>query len=148
MPTYTCSALAGRLTPVAKRDIANAITAVHHETTGAPTFFAQVLFADIAPENYFVGGVPLRSDQIFVRGEIRAGRSAKDKHNLISRLIQAVCEAAGMLPACVWVYIAELPAKHMAEFGHILPEPGGEGRWMDELPPADRKRMLGIGTHA
>jgi hypothetical protein len=30
----------------------------------------------------------------------------------------------------VWVYLTEVPAKNMAEFGQILPKPGGEEAWM------------------
>jgi hypothetical protein len=36
----------------------------------------------------------------------------------------------------------------MAEFGQVLPEPGGEEAWMAALPQAeqDRMRMMGVGA--
>jgi phenylpyruvate tautomerase PptA (4-oxalocrotonate tautomerase family) len=49
MPTYACSAAAGRLTPAQKLEIVQSITAIHHEETGAPRYFVQVIFYDIAP---------------------------------------------------------------------------------------------------
>jgi phenylpyruvate tautomerase PptA (4-oxalocrotonate tautomerase family) len=51
MPTYACSAAAGRLTPAEKLEIVQSITAIHHGETGAPRYFVQVIFYDIAPAN-------------------------------------------------------------------------------------------------
>jgi hypothetical protein len=33
----------------------------------------------------------------------------------------------------------------MAEYGHILPEPGGEQAWLDGLPAEDRAYMQSVG---
>jgi phenylpyruvate tautomerase PptA (4-oxalocrotonate tautomerase family) len=49
MPTYACSAAAGRLTPGQKVEIVQSITAIHHEETGAPRYLVQVIFYDIDP---------------------------------------------------------------------------------------------------
>ena len=47
-----------------------------------------------------------------------------------------------MLPANhVWVYITDLIPRQMAEFGHVLPEPGDEAKWAERLPAADRAHM-------
>jgi len=51
-------------------------------------------------------------------------------------------------PFEVWVYVLELPARAMAEFGHILPEPGDEADWTRALPEADHVRMQKIGAGA
>jgi phenylpyruvate tautomerase PptA (4-oxalocrotonate tautomerase family) len=145
MPTYTVSAPESRLSDQQKRRIAAEITRVHHEVTGAPSFFAQVIFADIKPGNYFVGGAPLASDQLFVHGQIRAGRSADEKHRLLVQLLEATAIAAEMHGSHVWVYLVDLPAAQMAEFGHVLPEPGQEAAWASALPAAERERMQNIG---
>ncbi|MGA7157321.1 MAG: tautomerase family protein, partial [Acidobacteriaceae bacterium] len=83
MPTYTVSTEAHRLTPRQKTIIAQEITRIHKAVTGAPSYFAQVLFADIAPENHFVGGKPLQHDLIYLHGNIRAGRSPEQKQDLL-----------------------------------------------------------------
>ena len=36
----------------------------------------------------------------------------------------------------VWVYLNDLNHTDMVEFGHVLPEPGSEQAWVDELPAA------------
>ena len=59
MPTYTVTTLEGCLDGEKRSTIAREITRVHNEATGAPTYFAQVIFIEIAPGKYFVGGMPL-----------------------------------------------------------------------------------------
>ncbi len=146
MPTYTCIVPAGRLSDDQKARIAAEITRVHNEVTGAATFFAQVIFQEITAGNYFVGGKPLSSDQIFINGQIRAGRSAIDRTRLLRGLHACVATAADAEATSVWVYITDLPARDMIEYGHVLPEPGQETTWLDALPPDDRARMRSTGA--
>ena len=63
---------------------------------------------------------------------------------LMKRLVGDVAAAAGMGTFSVWVYLAELPPAAMAEFGHILPEPGGEQVWAEGLPAEERTRMQAL----
>lgn len=145
MPTYNVIAPEGRLTAEQKQQIPAGITRTHNEVTKAPLYFAQVIFYEIKPGNYFVGGTPLTGDQVFVHGNIRSGRSSADKKALLTKLVTLVAKAASTTENHVWVYIAELPPSQMAEFGHILPEPGSEAAWTAALPAADRERMQAIG---
>jgi phenylpyruvate tautomerase PptA (4-oxalocrotonate tautomerase family) len=110
MPTYFCATLEGRLTAVQKRKIASEITRVHCEVAGAPSFFVQVIFQEVKPGNYFVGGAPLKHDQLFVYGHIRSGRAAVDKSRMIAMMAKAVGDAADVENSrSVWVHVAELP---------------------------------------
>jgi phenylpyruvate tautomerase PptA (4-oxalocrotonate tautomerase family) len=145
MPTYVCTIKEGRLSPDQKRRIAGEITRIHCEVTGAPTFFAQVIFEEVKPGNYFMGGVSLAHDQIFVYGRVRAGRSIQDKLKMIKLMAEAVASAAGVSRTAVWIYIAELPARQMMEYGYVLPEPGDEDVWTNALPPEDREFMQAVG---
>lgn len=141
MPTYTVTTPEGCLDDGQRASIAREITRVHHETTGAPAYFAQVLFVEIKPGRYFVGGQPLKRKQVFVNGQIRAGRTVESKDALIRQMLAAVARAA-MLPANhIWVYVSDLIPRQMAEFGHVLPEPGDEAKWAESLPAADRAHM-------
>ena len=79
MPTYVVTAPGGRLSASQKQDLAAQITDIHCSTTGAPAYFAQVIFVDVAAGNYFLAGKPLQKDNIFVHGEIRAGKRRHDK---------------------------------------------------------------------
>lgn len=141
MPTYMVIAASGGLSSAQKSDIAQCITKVHNRVTGAQTFFAQVIFQDITPGNHFVGGAPLQTDQIFVHGHIRAGRSAEIKKQLLLQLVDGVTVAASIARNKVWVYVTDLPPAQMAEYGHVLPEPGSEAQWLAGLPEEDRELM-------
>jgi phenylpyruvate tautomerase PptA (4-oxalocrotonate tautomerase family) len=128
MPTYTVASVEGTLDAPKRAKIASAITRIHSETTGAPTYFAQVIFTEIAPDCYFVGGSPLKGQQVFVNGQIRGGRSAETKDSLIAQITAAVAEASKLANRNVWVYITDLVPRQMVEFGHVLPEAGDEAR--------------------
>jgi phenylpyruvate tautomerase PptA (4-oxalocrotonate tautomerase family) len=146
MPTYFCTTSEERLTADQKSKIAGEITRVHCEVTGAPSFFAQVIFQEVKPGNYFMGGSPLKHDQIFVYGYIRSGRAAVDKSRMIALMARAVGDAAKVENTrSVWVYVAELPPRQMIEFGHLLPEAGDEPAWTAALSTADREFMQSIG---
>src|SRR5258708_34535166 len=90
MPAYFCTSTKGRLPAEQKNKIADEITRIHAEVTGAPSFFAQVIFNDVPPGDWFMGGAPLRHDQIIVYGHIRAGRAAVDKTRMIKLMAEAV----------------------------------------------------------
>ncbi len=141
MPTYTVTTLEGCLDDGKRSTIAREITRIHNEATGAPTYFAQVIFVEVAPGKYFVGGVPLHGQQVFVSGQIRAGRTMASKDALIAAMLAALAAAAQLPTNNIWVYISDLVPRQMAEFGHVLPEPGDEAKWTESLPEADRARM-------
>ena len=141
MPTYTVTTPEGCLTADRRAAIAREITRVHSETTGAPTYFAQVIFNEVAPGRYFVGGQLLHGLQLFVNGQIRAGRSKESKDALIAQMLGAVAKAAGLPANHVWIYITDLIPRQMVEFGNVLPEPGNEAEWTERLAPADRAHM-------
>lgn len=145
MPTYTVTAATDRLTSDQKQRIAQGITRAHSEATGAQGFFAQVIFQSIPPGDHFLGGAPLASDQLFVRGEIRAGRTPEQKAALLEALVALVVESAQTESRYVWAYLSELPPSQMVEYGKVLPLPGSEARWLDSMSEADRHYLLGIG---
>jgi phenylpyruvate tautomerase PptA (4-oxalocrotonate tautomerase family) len=145
MPTYHCTAPAGLLDAGGKSAIAAKITRIHNAVTGAAAFFAHVIFTEVASGNHFMGGAPLASDQIFVHGFIRAGRSVADRERLVTEMVASIADLSALPKRSVWVYVSEIPARQMAEYGHILPEPGGEQAWLDALPAEDRAYMQSVG---
>lgn len=141
MPTYRCTVRADGAADTRRAEVARAVTLAHHEVTGAPPYFAQVLFEPVPDDAVFIGGAPLAHEHVFVHGLIRDGRSAVDRRALTERLVRDVARAAGVDPRFVWVYLTEHPARQMAEFGRVLPEAGEETAWTDELPEALRRFM-------
>jgi phenylpyruvate tautomerase PptA (4-oxalocrotonate tautomerase family) len=125
MPTYVCSAAIGRLTPVQKAEIARSITAIHHEETGAPRYLVQVIFYDLAPDSHYVAGQLAPAAQIWARGDIRGGRTNEQKSQMLRRIMQAVSRASGAAEDAVWVYVYDIPAASVAEYGRTASRAGG-----------------------
>jgi len=144
MPTYTVHAPAGRLSSAQKADIAREITRAHHTHTGAQRFFAQVLFNDVPPGSWYVGGMPIDGEQIYLQGQVRAGRSEPVKKALLTELAEILVAGSGFPRHKTWVYLIELPPSHMVEYGHVLPQPGTEAAWLAALPGEDRAFMQSI----
>ena len=142
MPTYVCAAAAGRLTPVQKLEIVRSITAVHHEETGAPRYLVQVIFYDLAPDSHYVAGQLAPADQIWIRGDIRSGRTNEQKSQMLRRIMHDVGRASGATEDAVWVYLSDIPAENLTEYGRILPPPGKEDAWFSSLPDATRERLM------
>jgi len=145
MPTYTVHSPAGHVTSEQKQSLAREITRAHNEVTGAQTFFAQVIFNDIPQGGWFVGGAELVGKQIFVSAQIRGGRPPELKARLLRKLLDVTAQATGSRSNQVWVYLTELEPAQMAEYGHVLPQPGAEAQWLADLPPGDRALMQSVG---
>ena len=83
MPTYTVKYSNINLSQKQKNSIANHITKTHSKHTGANTFFAQVIFQKNEKNAHFMGGKLVKTKEIFLNGQIRAGRTSKVKKKLI-----------------------------------------------------------------
>ena len=108
MSTYLCHARLGRLTDVQKGEIAEAFTRIHNQVTDGPSFFVQVIFRDVGSGDHFIGGAPAAEDQAWIQGEIRAGRTAEQKSELLTRLVDAYSNIARTHESNVWAYIQEI----------------------------------------
>jgi phenylpyruvate tautomerase PptA (4-oxalocrotonate tautomerase family) len=145
MPTYIVTAPEQRLSQSQKNRLAAEITRVHCEVTGAPPYFAQVIFVDVQEGNYFMGGKPLEGDRVFIHGRIRDGRTPEQKNRLLMGMMDAAATVADMPKSQVAVYIVDVPAQQIAEYGQPLPGAGEEARWTASLPTAVRERMQAVG---
>ena len=145
MPTYCVTTAVERLSAAERHEIAAAITRLHSEVTGAPAFFAQVIFTEVAPGDHFIGGLLASADAVFIHGQLRAGRSSAQKRDLLMRIVDAVGAATRIPKRFIWAYISELPPTQMVEYGHLLPEPGKEDVWLESLPAAERAHIEKAG---
>lgn len=145
MPTYTVFAPAGRLSAAHKQQLARAITEAHNRHTGASTFFAQVMFRELPAGDWYIGGAPIEGEQIFLHGQLRAGRTPEVKHALLAELSEVLGGIPGIARNRVWAYLIDLVPEQLVEYGHFLPQPGGEAAWMAALPAADRDYMQRVG---
>ena len=146
MPTYTVTTVNVVLTSAQESEIAAAITDAHHQNTGAPGFFAQVLFVALPERKHYIGGKLNSTPHIYLHGLIRAGRSAAAKTGLIQQIALKVREIAGVGAEDIWVYVQDIPPEQMVEFGRVLPAPGAEAQWQKDLSPGQRQQLAAAGV--
>lgn len=144
MPTYFCSTAAGRLDSSQREKIARAITTIHSEEGKAPRYFVQVLFNDVPLHSHFIGGEPAPDGLIWIRADIRSGRSNEQKTAIMNRIANDVSMIADVGQEEVWVYISDIPAAGVLEFGQVLPLPGEEKAWFDALPSTLQARLKNL----
>ena len=141
MPTYTVKCSNFNLSHKQKNSLANDISNIHSKFTGANTFFAQVIFQKNEKNSHFMGGKLVKTKEIFLNGQIRSGRSAKVKKQLILGLRKILINNTNLKKEFVWVYLEDLPPEQMIEYGEILPKSGHERKWFNSLTPHLRKRL-------
>ncbi len=141
MPTYTVWAEPNVIDRTIRKDIAHSFTEIHHEVARAPRYFVQVVFAALDDESIYLAGRPAGEGHIWVRADIRAGRTDEQKNELIERILTELSALTGVSPEHIWVYISDIPGPSVAEFGRVLPHPGGEDAWFASLPE-DLKAQL------
>jgi len=146
MPTYTVTTANVAPNAVQESEIAAAITDAHHQNTGAPGFFAQVLFVRLPEGKHYIGGKLNSTPHIYVHGLIRAGRSAAAKTGLIQQITLKVREISGVGAEDIWVYVQDIPPEQMVEFGRVLPAPGAEEQWQKAFSPAKRQQLAAAGV--
>ncbi|MBL93980.1 MAG: cis-3-chloroacrylic acid dehalogenase [Magnetovibrio sp.] len=137
MPTYTVTSVGISLSQLQKNAIAELITEAHHTNTGAPGFFAQVFFKSQELGDHFLGGQQNSNPHIFIHGLIRSGRSEKVKTELMARIVERAAEICSIGKEDIWMYIQDIEAEQMIEYGRVLPAPGLEAAWRDGI--SDKK---------
>jgi phenylpyruvate tautomerase PptA (4-oxalocrotonate tautomerase family) len=145
MPTYVCYAQRGKITAEEKSEIAAGIAGVHSRFTGAPIAFTQCIFHNLESDEHFIGVQPAPGNGVFVFGHIRAGRSSSAKNHILVGIKDLLTRVLTVPESAVWVYLNGLAHTDMVEFGRVLPEPGGEQDWIDELPADLRDELIKRG---
>lgn len=144
MPTYVCWTTAGKLSSAQRAQIANTITTVHAEEGRAPRYFVQVLFNEVAADSHYIGGQPTPDGLIWIRADIRSGRTDGQKKAIMERLADDISKITDIERESVWVYISDIPASGVLEFGHVLPQPGQEDDWFAKLPEGLQQRLRAL----
>ena len=88
-----------------------------------------------------MGGKLVKTKEIFLNGQIRAGRTSKTKKQLILGLRKILIKNTNLKKDFVWVYLEDLSPDQMIEYGEVLPKSGQENKWFVSLTSSLRKRL-------
>ncbi len=121
MPLYRCTAPEGTLDDDKRRSIAEAITEIHCDETGAPPTFVHVQFLDAKGSE---------DTPVVLHGGIRAGRDDSVRNSIVDRCVSTVAEVGGFAEADISMRTSSAPASWIFEGGRVLPEPGEEDAWL------------------
>jgi phenylpyruvate tautomerase PptA (4-oxalocrotonate tautomerase family) len=144
MPSYVVSVPNGKLNDSQKQQIATSITGRHGEITGAPPFFVQVIIEEEGTSKRYIGGVET-TEYIWIRVDMRAGRSPEQREELMLEIVSDVSRISGIPAENVWVNLCMLEPTDMVEYGRVLPGPGKEQEWFHTLPQPIRERIESLG---
>jgi phenylpyruvate tautomerase PptA (4-oxalocrotonate tautomerase family) len=134
------------LTAAQKKSMAEAISQIHSEATGAPAFFVQVIIDENQSADRFLGG-QLTTNHIWIRGDIRAGRTKEQRERLMLHILKEVSRITAVDETSIWVYLCNLDATDMIEYGHVLPAPGEEQAWFERLPESLQDYLATLGAN-
>jgi hypothetical protein len=76
-----------------------------------------------------VGGRVNTAPQVYVHGLVREARSIEIKQALMSQMLEKIAQIVDITAEDVWIYLQDIPATQMIEFGRFLPAPGEEAEW-------------------
>jgi len=146
MPTYVCYVPNGKVSDQQKQELATAIGYRHSEATGASPFFVQVVVEEQGTAKRFLGGTAT-DHHIWIRGDIRAGRTEPEREEIMLNIMNDVSRITGFPIDDIWVYLCNLAPTDMVEYGHVLPKPGEERKWFASLPLPLRNYLDSLGVH-
>lgn len=131
MPQYRCLVQQGRLTPAKKAELAQAITRIHYDLTGAPKHFVHVIFQEHPAGDWFTAGE--QSSFSIVNACIRAGRTDAQKLKLMEQISRRWSHIAEQPEGEIIVTITDIASEHWMEAGQLMPQPGKEKEWFARL---------------
>ena len=131
MPQYHCLVQQNRWSVQQKAALAEGITAVHCEVTGAPRHFVHVIFHEISNSNWFTAGES--SGFSIVNAYIRSGRTDQQKAELMSQISRRWSEIAGQSERELVITVTDIRPEHWMEAGYLMPQPGQEKEWFNRL---------------
>ncbi|GAA0842910.1 hypothetical protein GCM10009113_11840 [Marinobacter szutsaonensis] len=59
----------------------------------------------------------------------------------MSQMLEEIVRIAGVTVEDVWIYLQDIPATQMIEFGRFLPAPGNEAEWERGMTSETRARL-------
>lgn len=146
MPTYNVYIKTDTLNFDQKQKVAQAITRSHSDSTGAPEFYVQVIFHEIQDNNRFVNGHRFNK-HMWIRGDVRVGRTAEQRKQWMLKMIKDVSESADWDINSIWIDLCGIEPDSILKYGQVFPPPGLEEEWLRTLPDDAKKIINEIIDH-
>ncbi len=136
MPLYQCYSPKGLLSQSVKAQIADEITTIHTNATGAPAAHVSVLFHEIAEGDCFVARIPSTHSYLF--GVIRHGRDLETRQAILREFSRMWTRVTGQSEAELVIALDEIDKANAMEAGMSLPAAGHKEEWFaaNEARPA------------
>lgn len=65
---------------------------------------------------------------------------------MMLRMMREMAQITAVKEDDIWVYLCNLAPTDMVEYGHVLPQPGEEAAWYDQLPKPLPRLLHSLGT--
>jgi phenylpyruvate tautomerase PptA (4-oxalocrotonate tautomerase family) len=142
MPVYQCYSPKGLLTASAKAKIAEEMTDMYCNATGAPPSWVKVLFHELPEGECFTAGKP--ATQSLILGINRYVRDLETRRSMLRTLSQIWTRNSGQPEAELWISVTEIDPTNVLEAGLFIPAPGHEREWLEE----NREKLAELGIAA
>jgi len=142
MPVYQFYSPKGLLTESTKTQIAEEVTTMYCNATGALPSWVKVLFQELPEGDCYTGGKP--TAQSLILGINRQGRDLESRRATLRQLSQIWTRATGQPEADLWISVTEVDHTNLMDAGLFIPEPGHEHEWFEE----NRARLAELGIAA
>ncbi|OBJ94529.1 tautomerase family protein [Mycobacterium sp. 1245852.3] len=139
MPVYQCYSPKGLLTRSAKAKIAEEMTTMYCDVTGALASWVKVLFHELPEGDCFTAGK--RATQSLILGFNRHGRDLMTRQAMLRQLAQIWTRNSGQPEADLWISIAEVDPTNVMDAGLFIPASGHEREWLEQ----NRTRLAELG---
>ncbi|HEY1743095.1 MAG TPA: hypothetical protein VGG18_08010, partial [Granulicella sp.] len=80
------------------------------------------------------------------RGDIRAGRTEAAREQMMLKIMEDISRITQISHDHIWVYVCNLAPTDMIEYGHVLPLPGKEKEWFENLPESLQRYLNSLGA--
>jgi phenylpyruvate tautomerase PptA (4-oxalocrotonate tautomerase family) len=130
MAVYQCCSPKGLLSKSTKAALAEEMTSMYCNITGAPESWVKVLFQEIPDGECFAGRKPATQSLILALN--RHGRDLETRRSMLRQLSEMWTRITGQPVAELWISMTETDHTNIMEAGSLIPAPGHEHEWFEE----------------
>jgi phenylpyruvate tautomerase PptA (4-oxalocrotonate tautomerase family) len=118
------------LSKSAKANIAEEMTSMYCNITGAPESWVKVLFQEIPGGECFAGDKT--ATQSLILALDRHGRDLETRRSMLRQLSEMWTRITGQSEAELWISLTETDHTNIMEAGSLIPPPGREHEWFEQ----------------